>query len=449
MVQFTDEAMVALSPLDEAMQGLVQDSNLARIKKLLVYTCNHVWESDPARLNQFNLQDLVTQLLAIAPTLVDLQNQLNRVVQTINKSAEYAIVARALIQHLKPLYGADRQPPTPEQQTTYAAIARSLTANAQALRIKKLLYAACEQVWVNDSAILDAIDLEHFIQSLHQRCETLNDLETILNAIVQTLNRQADYRLIAATIVVAFAPAFETSTEPETQLLTAPALPLRDVLASSTPCPVLSNQPLPIADATPKPIDPPTPQLLPHQYRSLSDLFDLRLEIVKYANPLRAKTLILLTIHGQDNIDPQQAWTLTKHYELESLLQDLFRVYRDFQTLEATLTPLAKTLPDNHHYRQAAGAILRAIQPFYAGSIKGLSLVPSAETHHQRLEFDDAETQFLLPTLDDDSVEQTCQFLTSARMSLPGLDGAEPMAIAFELNDEDHTMPLDSPNGAS
>jgi hypothetical protein len=39
------EPLTVLLPFDEVAQGLAQEQNLIRIKKLLVYICTQVWET--------------------------------------------------------------------------------------------------------------------------------------------------------------------------------------------------------------------------------------------------------------------------------------------------------------------------------------------------------------------------------------------------------------------
>lgn len=124
------------------------------------------------------------------------------------------------IQEAVPAYQVNLDGPAPSssepEEFTYPVAARpnphltkaigALTSHSSHQRIKKLIFAACQQVWENDTATLDQFSLPTLLESLKQQCPTLNDLRQRLDTIVAGLNRQQVYRDVADAIVTILAP---------------------------------------------------------------------------------------------------------------------------------------------------------------------------------------------------------------------------------------------------
>jgi hypothetical protein len=356
--------MATSCSLDAVLQELAQDQNLTRIKKLLVYACTDIWESNQARLDEFDLRNLVESLLDTAPTVEQLRLFLNGVVKTLNKQAEYTLVANAIINALRKAY-PDYEPLPQEVslQSHYRKIARELARDREQLGIKKLLFCASGNPWENNPAILDNIDFVNLVQHIHELAPSVEELKNVLYSIVKTLNRQSKYTPIANKIVVTFGPLYnellpEGMDEPEPiQVTDLPQLPTFP--SKLTTAPKFNN-----AD----------PQVL-EQIRRSFDWFDLRLELIKQTNPLRAKILIFSTLYDQFDQD-DESWTAFKLQTLDDLLRDLFLNHRSLDDLQIKLENTAKALTESDQYHQAAGAILRAAKPFYAAGLQQMQMPP-------------------------------------------------------------------------
>lgn len=365
---------MALSPFDEVIQGIAQDPNLARIKKLLVYTCYNTWESDPLQLGAYHLTDLVRTLLAIAPTPAQLKFRLDSVVKTINKSAEYQIVANSLIQYTASLY----IPPAPSisaPQDGYTYTTQLLEQDSDQLRIKKLLVCACRRTWENEPAALARFRMSDLVQELYQHAPTADSLQRLLYSIVRTLNRQELYQILTDRILQAFQPLYTAIAEPETGIVTHPT-PSESTQFYESPagqeCSPPSPHPAPALTVEEAPVQPAQPQ---RDLKDLSDLFALRMEIMRYTNPLRAKVVLFSLLHGLPH-ENDRVWWVVKNQELDDLLHKMFLTYRVFPFLENDLKRIAASLPDASHYSQVVGALTRLLQPFYSGVVKGLGMTP-------------------------------------------------------------------------
>jgi hypothetical protein len=373
--------------LDQVTQTLAQHQNLTRIKKLLIYACGNAWETDRQRLDQYHLPDLLQSLLISAPTLEQLKLHLARVVKTLSKPAEYALVANAIVNLMKQLYSAeldltDQVPlvSTPEQQLVaehLRTIAKTFQQDPDTVRLKKILWCACTQIWENDPQRLEALNLVTLVQDLYELAPTRTSLKAVLISIIQSLNRQAHYKQVAQKVLTAFEPLFFVPAE--TQLLPGlPASVVAETLAH-LPTAAIALEPTAFEPIAFEPIasEPIASELVayPSIISAISQLvspdpgalFDLRLEIIKYANPLRVKILIFSMIHGF--LDGQdESWAGLKAHELDDLLQALFRECKTLATLEFRLSQTVKSFKQPNEYRQAADAIARAMKSFYIHS---------------------------------------------------------------------------------
>ncbi|NJO79620.1 MAG: hypothetical protein HC827_14645 [Cyanobacteria bacterium RM1_2_2] len=137
-----------VSPLlDQIVAELSQEQNLIRIKKLLLYVCTGTWENNRQRLARVPLNVLLQHLFETSSTFEQLQHQLNQVVASLNKSAEYTIVANAVISRFHGVYSKLEQDQPTANQAFYEAVAERLQQEPDLIRIKKLLLLTCRSTW--------------------------------------------------------------------------------------------------------------------------------------------------------------------------------------------------------------------------------------------------------------------------------------------------------------
>ncbi len=300
----------------------------------------------------------------------------------------------------------------------------ALEQDEEALRIKKLLFCARTNKWENKIQILDRFSLKDLIQDLRQFYPTIEQFSQVIYSIVKDLSRPAIYALVAKKIVTQTNQLYSRD-EASTQLR-APArvngelsTQSTQLVAKSTPrkqqpqpdATELVNTSTAIEDKTkliveddfattesiftnsteitlpdsdyvstelrrqPKDNSEPTAQFLHQQAHTKqpqsstilnrhNDIFELRIALMKYTNPLRAKILLFSVLYhpfqgGQD-------WLAIKNYEIDSLLTTLLSTYPYLSELEKQLSLAADTLDEPEEYSQAAGAILQSLQPLYS-----------------------------------------------------------------------------------
>ncbi|MEM9217875.1 MAG: hypothetical protein AAGD25_26485 [Cyanobacteria bacterium P01_F01_bin.150] len=397
--------MNVLSPFDETVRDLTLAQHLPRIKKLLVYACTHHWESNAVGLASYHLHDLVKQLVQIAPTFSALKIHLNGVIQTLNKSAEYTLVANTLMRHLQPLYPDAVSYSSEHYQSLYFIAAQHLEQDSDAKRIKKLIHFVCRDQWGHDT---DTVELHTLIEELHSLTPTSDELTAVLESVVQTISKPDKYRAIAQRIIQGLAPLYyptthalmhpeqavseisealsEHSAQPQSSAQlkvclseTQPRDGVATPKANSSSAPLVHSA---TGNSTP-PADTksqrklPEPMSMRKKVASLppEDLFELRNEIHKFTNPLLAKYLLFMNSYasavqetrdskpGQWNI---MVWDALKSTDIDTLLCDGLKHCRNLGEFERSLKRTARQFSRPKQYSGVISAIVRAVTPMFA-----------------------------------------------------------------------------------
>ena len=393
--------------LDRVVQDLEQNPNLARIKKLIICACRNTWENDPDYLKQFALGPLIQELVLLYPTLEELRQSLDGIVRTLNKTAEYTLVANAILDATRLLYpGADAGSADGDSEyldTLYNEIAQDLEQDENADRIKKLIFCVCGHSWENEIAKIDRFKLATLVQTLHEINPTFQDLDTAFSKVVRTLNKQVEYGLIADEILDRFERLYPDdlnstevilSTDPQLIAPSPRAVPLPPPPAK----PPAVHPPIPErfagleqpvdwsepsaheaeveaefefdrSEAEPESLSPQSP---PPQLSSPfcdRDPFEIRLEAIRYANPLRIKILTFSALHHPFAFSDQD-WLDLRSHQLDDLLQQLVLACKTVDELEAMLDRIARTFDEAEEYLQVTTALLRVLRPLYLASLE-------------------------------------------------------------------------------
>lgn len=410
--------------LDQIAAELGQDSNLPRIKKLLFYVCTKTWETNAQRLERLSLSGLLQQLLTSSPTLEALQQNINQAAATLNKSAEYIILANALVSRFSGLY-AELYQGSPTRQAAYWLVVQQFQALAPAaqLRVKKLLLLTCRGTWENAADRLEALSLPELVRELHQIAPTAESLKTTLNQVAQALSKPDAYSQVAETITLACQRLYseaslEAVTEPRPVQLVVP--PAEITQPENTEAESTQAEPgLPVSDLASLPnltAEQPTrtmlrvvrpavkaarpltqPQLRLVQAQKTVDLFDLRLEVMQGSSPYRVKILLFSLLHEPFQSNAEHEAMLRTH-ELDDLLRILFLSYRQYAELADKLRQMAIALAKDE-YMPVAEALLRAIQSGYTveceppAAMPGMSAASQSEANWTEITNMKATTQ--------------------------------------------------------
>jgi hypothetical protein len=222
------------------------------------------------------------------------------------------------------------------------AVVQTLEQSPSAARIKKLVYAASQGTWPSSTIVLEEQCLSPLVEKLLVTFPTQQDLRMELTAIVETLNKKAEYRPIGDWVFGELSLLYSTKTTAEQQATL--------VLPSEIDNP--PAQPTPELDYTAQ------PEQMPPQW------LDVRINIIKYANPLKVKILLFSLLH-QPFTFSQSDWASLKACGLEQLLQRCLTDCKTTSILEERLARATQSLTPQEEYVQVASIVLRELRSLY------------------------------------------------------------------------------------
>ncbi|MEH1852962.1 MAG: hypothetical protein V7L11_15140 [Nostoc sp.] len=284
------------------------------------------------------------------------------------------------------------------------SVTKHLEQHENSKRIKKLIYSACKNIWENDEETLDRFKLQELIPELYRLNPTINNLNYSLSKVVKTLNKQAEYALLASIISHEMQKLYITPDEATGILLNQPH--------QEEATGILLNQPRQeeqtfynSGQISSNPIDKSPNNQTKHQYNQ----FDLRQNIMKYTNPLRAKIVLFSALYKKFTFS-EEDWLKLKAEQLDDLLLRLFDTCPTIRELESKLNSAVISLGKPDENIQAASAIIQSMRSLYGNispSTNGyqpFNSNSSLETRtlvnpHQKIAFmDDNNTcQFIVP----------------------------------------------------
>ena len=107
-------------------------------------------------------------------------------------------------------------------------------------------------------------------------------------------------------------------------------------------------------------VQPPPP---PSPPKPTYDIFEIRMEIMQYTNPLRAKILLFsLLFHPWDRSG--QDWSTLRSYTLDDLLEQILQSGRSISEIEGKLYNMAIALHDPDSHLQTASTVVESVKPF-------------------------------------------------------------------------------------
>ena len=281
------------------------------------------------------------------------------------------------------------------------AVTKNLEHHENSKRIKKLIYSACRDIWENDEETLERFKLQELIQKLCRLNPTINNLNHTLSKVVKILNKQDEYALIASVISHEMQKLYITLDEATGILLNQP--PQAELTG------ILLNQPCKEEQTfynsrqiSSNPIDKSPNSQIKHQYNQ----FDLRQNIMKYTNPLRAKIVLFSVVYKKFTFN-EEDWLKLKAEKLDDLLLKLFNSCTTIRELEFKLNNAVISLGTDENI-QAASAIIQSMRGLY-GDISSSANGYQAFKSNSSLETKTLANSYHKIALEDDN--NTCQFI--------------------------------------
>ena len=394
------------NPYRNVLQQLKHHPQGTRLKKLAICACYNTWESDPAKLQGASWDKLLPQILDLIPQRQNLEYVMQQIVNSLSKPQTYRAIAQALTQILLPLYEdvsppltfRDTPPPPPlpplpvsavnpmeeatvmsttpiaprpapppppapvygmEEATVFstAPIAHPATSapvyNAEeatvfstAPIVHPATPAPAGHAAYGDAAYSDAA----YGHEAYGH-EAYSDAAYGHEAYGHEAYSDAAYGDFVYGDSTYLSPTHASPVYPPVD---STEVTIPDPQAYSYPA-----QPVP-----PPPVSSPAPAAGLVKTAPLYDPFELRIELMKYTNPLMAKILIYSLLYEPFDFRTSD-WQQLREFDLDSLIQTLYSQYRHYAELGTCLQSMADQLPDPELTVQAAGTLLRILKPMY------------------------------------------------------------------------------------
>jgi hypothetical protein len=323
--------------LRQVVNYLDKHQETIRIKKMLYCLCTGRWEKDDDYLNSINFQYLVEQIIREHHTLDALRLLLHNLIGTVNKPKKYIEIAKVIYLAIGQLYPEFHQEHIGKNKAVAPRVAAIV---APPTRIP------------DPEPINSSIDLP--VASAFQRAYTPEPTQAYTSqGIPSSLQRAYAPEPTQAFTSQGIPSALERAYAPlATQHFTEVPDDDVDESAYETYCaPELSDEGQ-FEDAQ----SPEVP---------IYDPFVLRQSVMTYANPLRAKIILLLMLQPNFNFSSQSV-TMMREYQLDDLLVEVFKVYPTMPQLEEGMTDAIEQLAEIEEYGKAANGLLQSLLPIYA-----------------------------------------------------------------------------------
>jgi len=399
---------LSIDVFNEVVRYLDSHEEKLRIKKLIFCICKKYWENDPNILDGVAMEELVKELVQLKTSNEQLTFSVYELVKTLNHHEVYAGVAKVIIKQISKLYGgiaaAYETQLSPlitavnprltavinavnnEEDNSLRQVVSSLENHLETERIQKLMFAACKNRWENDRSVINNYGLKNIVLELRQNNPDFLSLRQTLNQIAENINKKALYLALADIILTQLEPLYNTNNdykeednESKSEIFNDQMVHLNDDCDSSAKTASFSSsrtrsKPVDFASSSIAISEPQVRMELPFAEPAFLnnnpsnspqipayDPFEIRLEILHYANPLRAKILIFsLLFYPWDQ--SSQDWLTLRSYTLEDLLQQLIQSGKSLKDIEIQLYNIAHTQMDRDANVQTAGILLQALQ---------------------------------------------------------------------------------------
>jgi hypothetical protein len=321
--------------LQQVVSYLDRHREAVRIKKMLYCLCTSRWEKDTDYINSINSQYLIEQIVREQETLERFRVLLQNLIKTVNKPKQYIEVAKVIYLAIGQLY--------PEFQQQHGGKPQAAPPPPPTIP---------EPTESN---------IDRGIPSAIERAYT-------------PAPTQAYTQGVASSIARAYTPAptqaaYNTSQDIPSSLQRSYAPPPTQQFESQVPIDDDVDE-----SAYETYYDVEIPSEFGEEVPAVSenrpevpdyDPFVLRQNVMSYANPLRAKIVLLVMLHPQFNFGSQSAAAI-REYQLDDLLAEVLKTYHTIHDLEESMTYAVEQLVEVEEYGKAATGLLQSLISIYA-----------------------------------------------------------------------------------
>ncbi|NJK35882.1 MAG: serine/threonine protein kinase [Oscillatoriales cyanobacterium SM2_2_1] len=213
--------------------AIAADPQQLRLRKLLLYACRDLWESDPEVLDNVDWEGVTRELVETCPTLESLRAWLDEVVTNLSKPIEYGAIADLLVEKFMPLYDqmilpmeqgssnlfGDELPIKlpPEFLGDLSDPRFELMNAANPFRVKLLLSSFLNLSSNPEDAAnwpeLRRVELVVLLRQVFFACVSLDELDNKLQQIARLFSQPETYLQVASQVVRALRPLYQQLSE--------------------------------------------------------------------------------------------------------------------------------------------------------------------------------------------------------------------------------------------
>jgi hypothetical protein len=315
--------------LQQVVNYLDRHQEAVRIKKMLYCLCTSRWEKDTDYLNSINFQYLIEQIVRENNSLDLFRVLLQNLIKTVNKPKQYIEIAKVIYLAIGQLYPEFRQehagrpqsqPPAriPDPEPTNSTIDRGVPS-------------AFQRAYAPEPTQLPSQGIPSALERAYAPTPTQAYIPAALErAYAPTATQQFEEVPSDEDVDES---AYETYYDPN---LSEGGSDFNGAVASSE-------------DRSEVP-----------EY----DPFALRQNVMSYANPLRAKIILLVMLRPDFNFGSQSV-AMMREYQLDDLLLDVLKAYTTIPQLEESMTYAVELLVELEEYGKAANGLLQSLVPLY------------------------------------------------------------------------------------
>jgi len=318
-------------PYEDIAATLQQSPSATRVKKLLYAVCSGEWSNDPVMLGRFRLSNLIKQLHNMSVNEEALRSALRNVVVTLNRQMEYELVAQLIQRECHRLYSSTADSASHSYGEPPSLIEPALSYDA--------VYEE-EPLSTGPGGSpgtgVEPVPLGFYDDDLPEPTGVRMSADLLAADPLDALQ---------STALQPDAP--QDSVDPPTVAQSEQA-----VQASASDSDHLAIAEEAAIAQQPRPLD-------------WDGLAELRVELMRYANPLRVKALIFSTLYFPFELSADADWSKLQGETLGNLLVRLMEQFSSHSHLDEQLRLTAGQLMPSDEYGNAAGAIARALRPFY------------------------------------------------------------------------------------
>lgn len=353
-------------------QKLQKHKQLQRLKKLVYYTSTGNWENDANVLNDLSLEKLLEDLCQSNSSLEELSDALYQSVDTLNHQTVYSELANLIIAKIGVLYQDSSvytevimmKPSVRDNipEDVISKVIDQLNKNSEVARIKKLIFYLVKEQWENDLNVIDSYSFKDLILGIRESYQNFADVEKAFSDLVATLNRQHIYIAVSEIIIQELIKLYKTE-EGETLLFSKDNL-VTQIKTKETEQKITRFQRDPEISPQQTTIKPEEKEKIKTNKTVTYTVFDWRLDIMQYTNPLRVKILLFSLLYHQFK-NNEEDWSKLKSCTLEDFLTKILSRYESLTQIETKLDTICKESTDVELYQQIATVVSKSLMSFY------------------------------------------------------------------------------------